>query len=224
MSTTSAIDNTSTLTSTLGSSGSSITTQQDFFKLLIAQLQNQDPMNPQDNQEFMGQLAQFSSLEQATNQTKLLQQLVESNTADSSTQALSLIGKEVTVTNSGVAFQPGDEINMLYNTDAAANVPVTVTNSSGAVVFTETVTANSSGMQEYTFDGKLPDGSTLPSGKYTVAFGGATDSKGNQTNLDSYILGTVDGVNFVDGDPVLMVQGQSVQLSSVMAVYASTGK
>ena len=216
--------NSAATASSLGSFGSSIVKQEDFFKLLIAQLKNQDPMNPQDNQQFIGQLAQFSSLEQQTNQTKLLEQLVKSRQGDSATQALSMIGKEVTVENTSINYQPGDEIQMLYNTDSSASVPVTVTNAAGSVVYTDTVVAGSSGQHEYKFTGQLSGGATLPAGNYTVSFGGATDSEGNKTELPSYLLGRVDGVNFLDGEPVLMVNGQSVKMASVMAVYDSGTK
>jgi flagellar basal-body rod modification protein FlgD len=64
----------------------------DFLKLLVAQLQHQDPMQPTDNAEYMGQLAQFSTLEQITNVGTEMQRLRTSSQVD---QAVALIGKEV---------------------------------------------------------------------------------------------------------------------------------
>ena len=64
----------------------------DFLKLLVAQLQHQDPMQPTDNAEYMGQLAQFSTLEQITNVGKEMERLRTSSQVD---QAVALIGKEV---------------------------------------------------------------------------------------------------------------------------------
>lgn len=64
----------------------------DFLKLLVAQLQNQDAMNPVDNSQYMGQLAQFSTLEQISNVGAELGRLRASSQVD---QAVSMIGKTV---------------------------------------------------------------------------------------------------------------------------------
>jgi flagellar basal-body rod modification protein FlgD len=65
----------------------------DFLKLLVTQLQHQDPMNPMDDKDFMGQMAQFSSLEQITN---LAQTMERMNFQSSMSQGVSLIGHKVT--------------------------------------------------------------------------------------------------------------------------------
>lgn len=65
----------------------------DFLKLLVAQLQHQDPTNPMDSKDFMGQLAQFSTLEQTTNMVQSISRLA---VASSVTQAVDLIGRNVT--------------------------------------------------------------------------------------------------------------------------------
>ena len=67
----------------------------EFFKMLIAQLKNQDPLNPQDGAEFSAQLAQFSSLEQLTNLNKTLEAQGASYNALMNLQSVSLVGKEV---------------------------------------------------------------------------------------------------------------------------------
>jgi flagellar basal-body rod modification protein FlgD len=94
--------NTTTTTSTTGtgSTGASTPTnanaslgKDDFLKLLVAQLQHQDPMSPMDDKDFMGQMAQFSSLEQITNMSTALQRMDYSNQLS---QSVSLIGRTVT--------------------------------------------------------------------------------------------------------------------------------
>ena len=64
----------------------------DFLKLFVAQLQHQDPMNPMQDQDFMGQMAQFTSVEQLTNMATSIKLM---NTASQSTQSIALIGKTV---------------------------------------------------------------------------------------------------------------------------------
>ncbi|UOE92835.1 flagellar hook assembly protein FlgD [Alkalihalobacillus sp. LMS39] len=67
----------------------------DFLKLLITQLQNQDPLNPMEDREFIAQMAQFSSLEQMTNMSTAIQQFVKTQTSQNLVQHSELIGKKV---------------------------------------------------------------------------------------------------------------------------------
>ncbi|WP_209122381.1 flagellar hook assembly protein FlgD [Alkalihalobacillus sp. BA299] len=67
----------------------------DFLKILITQLQNQDPTNPMDDREFISQMAQFSSLEQMTNMNKTLEKFIAAQTENKLIQNSHLIGKEV---------------------------------------------------------------------------------------------------------------------------------
>jgi len=90
-------------------SGSSELDQQDFLQLLISQLQNQNPMSPMDDTQFIAQMAQFSSLEQMGNMVTAVQELKESmitlNSQSLLTQGAAMIGKEVVASN-------GDEENV----------------------------------------------------------------------------------------------------------------
>ncbi|SDI93950.1 flagellar hook assembly protein FlgD [Natribacillus halophilus] len=67
----------------------------DFLQILIAQLQNQDPLDPMDDREFIAQMAQFSSLEQMTNMNEGMQRFVESQENGALAQTSELIGKTV---------------------------------------------------------------------------------------------------------------------------------
>lgn len=84
-----AYTNRNSVSTTSKQRGSSELGKDEFLKLLVTQLQNQDPLNPQDDTDFIAQLAQFSSLEQMTNM----------NTTMSNTSAYSLVGKNVIVSS-----------------------------------------------------------------------------------------------------------------------------
>jgi len=75
-----------------------------FLQLMVAQLQDQDPLNPTDTSDYLSQLAQFTSLEQETNTATATQQL---ETQNESSEALSLLGKTVSYTDSSGAAQSG---------------------------------------------------------------------------------------------------------------------
>ncbi|NLM20820.1 MAG: flagellar biosynthesis protein FlgD [Peptococcaceae bacterium] len=98
-----------------GNASPAMELKQDFLKLLIAQLQNQDPMSPMENSQFVSQLAQFSSLEQMTNVASAVLELRESlialNSQSLLTQGAAMIGKEVTgMVNTGKKDENGDYI------------------------------------------------------------------------------------------------------------------
>ena len=75
-----------------GTNPNAILGKDDFLKLLVTQLQHQDPMNPMDDKDFMGQMAQFTSVEQLTNMATAIERM---STAGQSTQSIALIGKTV---------------------------------------------------------------------------------------------------------------------------------
>jgi flagellar basal-body rod modification protein FlgD len=78
------------------SSQTNVLGKDEFFKMLIAQLKNQDPLNPQDGSAFASQLAQFSSLEQLTNLNAALTSQNLNYTSMLNAQSVNLIGKEIT--------------------------------------------------------------------------------------------------------------------------------
>lgn len=75
--------------------GSSELGKDEFLKILLTQLQNQDPMNPMEDQEFIAQMAQFSSLEQMTNMNESIQKFIDNQTHNDFVSHSDLIGKKV---------------------------------------------------------------------------------------------------------------------------------
>src|SRR3954447_14153870 len=92
----------------------------DFLKLFVAQLQHQDPMNPTDNNEFMGQMAQYSALEQMTNVAKN-SEAISANTGMS--QALGLLGKTVTYIDGNGVSQTG-AVDKVVTANGAAKLTI----------------------------------------------------------------------------------------------------
>lgn len=75
--------------------GNSALGKDEFLKILMAQLQNQDPLSPMEDKEFIGQMAQFSSLEQMTNMTSMIEKMVQAQTASQMINYQSFVGKNV---------------------------------------------------------------------------------------------------------------------------------
>ncbi len=204
-------------TTTLTSTNADDVSQTDFLMLLVAQLQNQDPLNPTENQEFVAELATFSSLEQQQNQTALLEDILEAQSNSTSSQALSLIGKDVKATVDSFYFAEGDALDFSFPAEAG-QVVIQIANESGRVVATQTMNIAEAGMQDYTFYGVGDNGEFLSSGNYTIEVGTPIDEDGNIEASSVFLSGNVEAVSFADGYPILTVSGQYVDMSQIFSV------
>jgi flagellar basal-body rod modification protein FlgD len=75
--------------------GKSTLGKDDFLKILIAQLQHQDPLNPMEDREFIAQMASFSTLEQMVNMSKMMEEFIESQSSQSLARYSEMIGKRI---------------------------------------------------------------------------------------------------------------------------------
>jgi flagellar basal-body rod modification protein FlgD len=195
--------------------------QEEFLQLLIAQLQNQDPLDPVKNEDFVAELATFSSLEQEQQQTTLLEELIEAQTDTATSQALALIGKGVSVAGNSIYYDSASEeaVEVIFSATDTGQVPVEIYNSSGNLVSTDYISVYSEGTGKYEFSGYDSNGNALGDGYYYIQIGASVDSQGNQTSFPTYIQGRVDGVTFSDGVPILNVNGQAVTFDDVQGIF-----
>lgn len=189
-----------------------------FLQLLVAQLAHQDPLSPMDNTEFTAQLAQFSALEQMTAINTGVQSLLVSQDAASKLQATSFIGKEIQADGSSTHVREGGASPLAYTlADASANTVIAITNDAGQTVRTLTEVNQPAGAQEVPWQGMDDLGNPLPAGtyQYTVT---ATDRTGAPVEVDTFLRGIVEGVEFDGNTALLMVGGNPVDLASVLSV------
>jgi flagellar basal-body rod modification protein FlgD len=216
-----ALSGTPPASQTVGGSTSStpgLLGKDDFLKLLVTQLQKQDPLNPQDPSEFTSQLAQYSSLEQLIGVNSNIQGLSASQVANNQASAVNYIGKTVRVSGNQVTVGGGVASAMSLNlTQASAKTGATITDANGAVVATVDLGAQSAGAHGFTWNGKNSAGQQVADGTYNVTFA-AQDSSGQAIAVDSSTSGTVTGVSFANGQTKLIVGGASWSLSQVLSV------
>jgi len=226
MSTVGSTSSTSSTSSSDASAAADATTsilgKDDFLKLLMTQMQNQDPLNPTDDTQFVAQLAQFSSVEQMTNMNDTMNQLLVAQASANQTATAQLVGKSVQVNSNTVTLGTTTPV-VLSGTlsGAAANVTATIVNAAGQTVRTINEGAGASGAWTGSWDGKDASGNSLPAGTYTVNLT-ATDSSGNAVTATSTSSGIVTGVSFVNGAAQLIVNGQTVPLSQVIEIDQAT--
>jgi flagellar basal-body rod modification protein FlgD len=197
--------------------------ESDFLTLLVAQLQQQDPLNPMDDSAYVAELAQFSSLEQLTNISSGISTLTTDINEQGQVSAVNFIGKNVTGSGNTIVKSSSDISSISYNlSSAASDVQAEIYDSSGSLVDSVDLGAQSSGTQKYTWDGKYTSGSTAAAGTYTIALSAQTSS-GTALTVTPQITGTVTGVSNSSGTYYLtFANGQEVSLLNITSVNNTT--
>lgn len=219
-----AISTTSTGSVSTGSSASSLTGstektlgKEDFLKLLVAQLQNQDPLNPMESTEFTAQLAQFSSLEQLVNISSQMKNLLLYQNSLQNTMAVNLIGKDVVFSGGTVNLQGTADISYNLGSDASS-VSISVYDSDGNMVRKISLGETSAGDNSYTWDGKDSNGNKLSDGEYSIEVS-AVDSSGNTVTASTKSEGTVTGITYNNGVTYLVIDGKTkIQLGDITEI------
>jgi flagellar basal-body rod modification protein FlgD len=193
-------------------------TQDDFLKLLIAQLQNQDPLKPMDNQEFAAQLATFNSLGQLIDMNAKLGSMQSNQGLANQFSAASLIGKEVVSSGNAVALEKGKPAALGYQLAAnTARVVVSIYNGAGDLVRQLEARGQVMGDQTVSWDGKDEAGRSLATGPYSFEVN-AFDAAGKKVQATGRVQGTVTGVKLDGGEPLLEIGAVQVPFSSVTSV------
>jgi len=190
----------------------------DFLKLLVAQLQYQDPLSPQDGQEFAAQLAQFSSLEQLTNINDTLEASQAFDLALSNSSMINLIGKTVDAPGNNFELGTGETETLSFSLgEDAADVTIDVFNSAGANVSSFSIGTQSSGQKEFVWTGKDASGQPLPAGTYTFGVT-AEDASGNFIETGTFSAGVVTDIIFEEGETFAIVNGQKISVNEISKV------
>lgn len=211
---------TGTTTSTSGADAMKKATgmnKDDFLQLFVTQLQNQDPLNPQDGTQFLGQLAQLTQVEQAYNTNSNLQSLLTAQSNQLSLSAVSFIGKDVLAKGSQLPMTAGAQTTVNYSLPQAVDqVSVVITDAAGRTVRTLTGGASAAGQSSVAWDGKDAGGQPVSAGTYRFSVTGT--AAGQSVTGTPLMLGRVDSVRVDGTTPVLTMNGCDVTLDSVLQV------
>lgn len=193
--------------------------QDSFLKLLVAQLTHQDPMNPMEDTEMTGQLAEFSSLEQLTSINEGIQTLGKAQERTDMLTAVSFIGKNVKAQGYNISKDEGKVSKIFYGTgEALGAVKINIYDKDGAIVRTEMLGAKQPGNYEYEWDGKDSKGNLLPDGTYSVGILGE-DVNGKPVMVRTEMSGEVTGIVNENGQSFLRLKdGRYVSFANVTEV------
>lgn len=184
--------NTSSVTSALSAQSLS---QNDFLKLMTSQLQNQDPLKPLDNSEFVSQMAQFSTVSGIQALQNSFSTLATSLSSGQALQASSLVGHSVLTPSTTAALTSGGTMSLGVDAPASGDVIVNVTDASGQLVRRIDLGTQAAGVTRFQWDGLDSSGSAAPSGQYTFT---AVVGSGSQAQAATML--TAGKVNSVSLD------------------------
>lgn len=206
------VSGTSTSGSSLASSAQSLG-KEDFLKILVAQLKNQDPLEPMKGTDFTAQLAQFSSLEQLRNLNDTLETQSVNQMTLGYTQAVGMIGKTAVTSlgNTIIANGESAEINYSLASDAQT-VTISIRDSEGNVVKTWDETGKTAGRNSTTWNC-----SGVEEGEYTYQIT-ANTTTGESVNVETMTTGIVTAVHFKDNKISVTLNGKEVALSDITEI------
>lgn len=187
-----------------------------FMRLLTTQLQNQNPMDPLDMNQFTQQLVQFAEAEQTVKLNEGMEQMVQLTAANTINNAVGYIGKEVTTSGSSAQLRDGQASWALTLADDSPEATITVENENGNAVYTETGPL-SEGTQVFNWDGRTNTGGFAPDGTYTLSVV-AGDGSGGTVETTTATSGIVDGVDMSGEEPVLLSGGWEIRLQDIESI------
>ena len=202
--------------------------KEDFLKLLTVQLQHQDPLSPVENEDFIAQLAQFSSLEQLENINARLQDGIDLDLiltqVLNNTAAAGLIGKTVIAHGGAVYLQESGSSEIHFDLASAADhVVIRITDESGVVVQTLREYDLATGRNHVAWNGEDTQGNRRGEGTYRVEIE-AYDSQDNLVDVTPLLIGEITGVRFENGEARLLAGSLELGIGEIIEILAQADK
>ena len=191
-----------------------------FLQLLATQLQNQDPLEPAKDVEFIEQLATFAQLEQQRliNSNLGVVQLYESSINNSN--ALNIVGKEVKIHDNTLSHTEGGNHTFYFESDSqAAKVHITILDEDGQEIYNQTQVGAEDGEQPFTWYGVDNEGNRVADGEYKIRVH-LEDHEGGMHSSSVMQLEKVRGISYENGSIVVLVgDDKRLPIENVIEVY-----
>ena len=181
--------------------------QEDFLHLMVTQLQNQDPFKPLESGEFLGQLAQFGTVQGLAGLQTSFDGLAGSLVSNQALQASALVGRTALVETSSVGIAAGQPVGGAVELPAASGAAsVVIRDAAGQPVRTLNLGAQPAGLASFVWDGRTDAGEPATSGRYS--FTGTYRNGANEVAADTLLSAPIDSV-------LLGTDGFSVELRGI---------
>lgn len=191
----------------------------EFMELMIAQLKNQNPLEPQNNGEFISQLAQFSSLEEIQSLSGSVDDMASQFRSTQALQASAMVGRTVLAPSDiGILGASGEISGNVEVPASTSGLRVSIENSAGERVRQMDLGSQQAGVTGFDWDGKDGNGNSLPPGPYRIV--AEASYPDGQQQLGTMVSANVDSVSLGQGGSVtLNLAGMgSIALSDVQQI------
>jgi flagellar basal-body rod modification protein FlgD len=189
-----------------------------FLKLLVAQLQNQDPLNPLDNAQVTTQLAQISTVSGINQLNDTVAALGASMGVTQYLQAANLVGHDVVLSGNDLGLADGKAQGGVQLASAADHVTVAISDASGNVVRTIDMGAEAAGAQFFNWDGKTDSGAAAPGGHYSFTV--TATAAGKPVTFDTLMHATVEGIVSTSSGALLQLSdGNQVAFDAIKQIH-----
>lgn len=190
----------------------------DFLKLFVTQLQNQDPLNPDDGTEMAAKLAQFNGLEQMMNVNKSLEKMLTEQNSARNLQLVNYVGREVTVDGGRARLKDGVSSKSEFALEMPANgTTLEVRDGAGKIVAQVDLGPKDAGSHALNWDGKNGAGKTLPDGIYTYSIA-ARNGEGKDLPVTMTAKVRVTGIDVKSADGGLFTDFGKITFDQIRSV------
>jgi len=194
--------------------------QEDFLTLMITQFRNQDPFEPMDNGEFLGQLAQFSTVSGISSLNEGFASLSSSLQNEQALQAANLVGHRVLASSDvGYLAEDGSISGAVELGSSASSVQVEIADSTGQLIRRIDLGAQQSGLVRFTWDGRDSNGDVADSGHYSIVT--RVNRGANVENAETLLEASIESVSlgrFGQGMTLNLPGGGKLPLSQVRQI------
>ena len=201
-----------------GTNPNGILGKDDFLKLLLTELQYQDPTEPTDSAKILAQTSQLAALESSDNTNKALEALSKSLLSSSQFSTVSAIGKIADTGSNGINYSQGTSTSFeVYFPEDIAGGNVEVKDTNGNVIRTIPIAPNEKGVYSFDWNGIENDGSAADSGVYYIEASYTNpDGEALRTRAGSY---PIESVRFEDGESLVKLGSSYVPFSDIKEIY-----
>ncbi len=188
----------------------------DFLKLLLVELEHQDPTAPMDSEKILAQTSQLATLEAQQNTNKVMSDFASQFAMSQNMNAVSAIGKQAKMDNS-LILEEGKDTNFdLYFNNKIQSGSVGIYDQTEKLIKTINLDAQKGGSLKFTWDGKDDNGVGVDAGKYkVVATYNSPDGENHQSEYGTY---KIESVKFEESQALVKLGGQYIPFSEIKEI------